>query len=80
MLFDMLNARSAFGKFKSLISLKNIDVWYQRANKCGDYIRSLTLNGKAIIQSTRKAFALGFLIDIDSFRGLALLTKIENPL
>lgn len=83
MLFDMFNIRNVYGKgFRSPISSKNIEYWVKNAENSINYILTLTLNNKPVIQSNRKVFAVGFLIDVYSFQDLArdLLTKICTPL
>lgn len=82
-LFDMLNTRNAFGKgFKAPLSLCDAKVWEEVFEQCEQYIRSLKVENISILKHKRKMFALGFLINIQSFKNLAydLLTKIETPL
>lgn len=82
-LFDMQNSRNAFGTgFKSPLSLSNQKMWTQVFDECEGYIRSLQIDDRSIFNHSRKMFALGFLINIQSFRNLALdlLTQIPHPL
>lgn len=82
-LFDLMNSRSAYGKgCKSPLSLQNKDDWLGVFKESEDYIRNLRLDGKLVTSSKRKMFALGFIIDIHSFHGLAidLLVNISKPL
>lgn len=82
-LFDLLNSRNSYGKgLKAPLFLSNFNYWNDVLNESEIYIRNLTCEGKSILQHLRHTFALGFLIDIQSIRGLAidLLSKIEKPL
>lgn len=82
-LFDMLDSRNAYGKeYKSPLSLNNFSYWNEVFSDTEKYIRELTVTGRALLQHDKKCFALGFLIDIQSFRKLALdlLKNIKTPL
>lgn len=72
-LFDMLNCRSVYGKgYKAPLSLQNQRVWDEVLKTSEKYIYHLKLEGQSILNIKRKTFALGFLININSFRQLAL--------
>lgn len=85
-LFDIMNSRSVYGKgFKSPMSLANKKVWEEVFDNSAKYILGLKCEGMSILSHSRKTFALGFLINIYSFKNLALdlLTpcpEIANPL
>lgn len=82
-LFDIMNARNSFGKgFKSPMKLSNQFVWEEVFESAKSYILQLKCEEKNILQHRRKTFALGFLINILSYKNLAfdLLTKENEPL
>lgn len=82
-LFDMMNSRSPFAKnFKSPLTLNNKHVWEDIFAKSEAYIKSLKVYNKSILQHERRTFALGFLVNISSYRQLAndLLNSQENKL
>jgi len=79
-LFDLTNARNIFGKgFKSPMTLGNQYVWEEILKDANTYILQLKCEEKSILQHRRKTFALGFLVNIMSYKNLALdLLKKEN--
>lgn len=82
-LFDIMNTRSAYGNgYKSPLTLQNKDYWINIFKISENYIKNLKLNNKFVTDSNRKTFALGFIINIHSFEGLAidLLSNITQPL
>lgn len=82
-LFDIMNARNKFGKgYKAPMSLKNRVVWESFFEEAGEYIRSLKCDGVDILNHRRKTFAFGFLVNLVSYRSLALdlLCRSESPL
>ncbi|CAI6361435.1 unnamed protein product [Macrosiphum euphorbiae] len=82
-LFDIMNARNSFGKgFKSPMKLSNQFVWEEVFESAKSYILQLNCEEKNILQHRRKTFALGFLINILSYKNLALdlLTRENEPL
>ncbi|KAF0748144.1 THAP domain-containing protein 2-like [Aphis craccivora] len=74
--FDIMIARNSFCKgFKSSMKLSNQFVWEEIFKK------KLKCEGKNILQHCRKTFALGFLINILSYKNLTLdLLTRENEL
>jgi len=81
-LLDIMNARNSFGKgFKSPMKLSNQYVWKEIFENAKSYILQLKCEEKNILQHRRKTFALGFLINILSYKNLALdlLTRENEP-
>ncbi|KAF0733687.1 Transposable element P transposase [Aphis craccivora] len=77
-----MNARNVFGKgFKSPMTLRNQYVWEEILKNAHSYILQLKCEGKSILQHRRKTFAVGFLINIMSYKNLALdlLHKENEP-
>lgn len=71
-LFDVQNTRNIFGKgYKELLSRKNRFKWEKIFRESEDFIKKLTCNGCSIFQHNRRTFAIGFVINIISFRNLA---------
>lgn len=62
--------------------MSNKSQWTDVFRESQEYIRKLRTGGQLVINTPRRTFALGFIIDIQSFQGLAtdLLTNIDNPL
>lgn len=82
-LFDMMNARNIFGKgFKSPMTLVNQNVWASVLDNAKDYILQLKCERISILEHRRKTFAVGFLINVMSYKKLALdlLNKENEPL
>lgn len=71
-LFDIFNSRNIRQThFNEPISSKNYSVIIKKLNNCVKYISQLSLKGgKKIIESQRKTGFLGFLICINSLKGL----------
>ena len=79
-LFDVLNSKNQFGReFKAALSMTNKPVWEPFINDAANYIRGLTVEGgQSILKTQRKTGFLGFLIGIESIKGV-FLKYIEDP-
>lgn len=67
-IFDVMNSKSPFARgFKSPMRLQNKEYWQMIFQETNDYLKSLKINDKNILQHGRKTFALGFLINIENF-------------
>lgn len=78
-LFDVQNTRNNFGKgYKEPLSLQNRFKWEKIFKESEDYIKTLTCNGRPIFQHNRRTFAIGFLVNIISFKNLAFYLLHEK--
>ncbi|KYN19749.1 THAP domain-containing protein 9, partial [Trachymyrmex cornetzi] len=72
-IFDLMNSRNIFGKdYKTPLKWSNLEYWNKIFVETEQYIRTLTLEDMPLLRHQRKTFALGFLIDICSFRNFAI--------
>ena len=71
-LFDVLNSKNPFAKgLKAPLSLSNKHIWEPFIDEAAKYIRSLTVeNGKSILKTQRKTGFIGFLLGIESIKGI----------
>lgn len=82
-LFDVMNSRSPFGTyFNSPLSNNNRLVWETFFSDAQLYLKSLKIGEQNILQHVRKTFALGFIMNIISFKLLFedLSSLDENPI
>lgn len=71
-IFDILNSRNIFAKydFKKPLSEETAPDFFAYMKYVEDYILNLSLGGSKILETTRKIGFLGFLVCIESLRGL----------
>lgn len=66
-----MNSRSPFGTyFKSPLTVHNKDVWQGFFNQAEEYLSKLKIGEQPLLDHTRKTFAMGFLMNITSFKQL----------
>lgn len=72
-IFDVMNARNCFGTgYKSPMSLQNRKWWEMVFKETADFIlNDLMCEEGSILIHPRKTFALGFLVNISSYKNLA---------
>lgn len=72
-IFDVLNARSPFGKgFKKPLRLRDREIWSKIFQETEEYFNGLKVAGKPITNHARKTFVIGFIMDMRSVQKLAL--------
>lgn len=82
-IFDMINSRNSFGKgFKIPIRPKTIIYFREIFTSSEKYLRGLRIDNIPILQHSRKTFALGFIMGMESTLNLAddLFNLISEPL
>lgn len=72
-IFDIMNCKNPFETgYKCPLRNENKEVWMNVFNETKQYLSSLNIDGKNILQHRRKTPILGLIVNILSFKSLAL--------
>lgn len=79
-LFDITNSMYKNDQnFKKPLSIENFDLYHEAFNYIDDYIRTLKLtDGSNLLQSRCKTGFLGFLVALESFKGIYTTYVVES--
>lgn len=82
-LFDILNSRNPYGKgYKAPIRPTTLKYFEETFSKITEYLKSLKIDGIPILCHSRRTFAVGFMLTMESILALAkdLFSLSENSL